>query len=79
MMVRWPRKRKPCNLIYAIQYSGQINQIQATRAAFGNEGRFFLLANLVRLPLGCVAVLLSDEIRSAVPIEKAGKRPAKSF
>jgi hypothetical protein len=41
MMVRWPRKRKPCNLIYAIQHTGQINQIQATRAASGNEGRFF--------------------------------------
>jgi len=40
MMVRWPNKRKPCNLIYAIQYPGQINQIQATRAAFGNGGRF---------------------------------------
>ena len=42
MMVRWPRKRKPCNLIYAIQYPGQINQIQATRAAFGNGGRCFI-------------------------------------
>jgi hypothetical protein len=34
MMACWPRKRKPCNLIYAIQYTGQINQIQATRAVF---------------------------------------------
>jgi len=41
-MVRWPSKRKPCNLIYAIQYTGQINRIQATRAAFENEGRFFI-------------------------------------
>ena len=40
MMVCWPRKRKPCNLIYAIQHTGQINQIQTTRAAFGNEGRY---------------------------------------
>jgi 16S rRNA G966 N2-methylase RsmD len=42
MMVRWLRKRKPGNLIYAIQYTGQINQIQATRAASGNGGRFFI-------------------------------------
>ena len=42
MMVRWPSKRKTCNLIYAIQCTGQINRIQPTRAAFGNRGRFFI-------------------------------------